>query len=466
MVPCPQCQFERSPDGAVCSVCKETFERAKVVESTFRVKSGIYLIGSLERGGTVYNQQLRAHNLVWSLWELHKRNEINIKRVAIVGGGIGGLTAAACSLSRFDKTVSITLFERLWDLCPLQQGSDNRWLHPRIYEWPANGSRAPGASLPILNWSEGRASDVARTIVREFGYFSEAFAKPEERLVVYVGVRRLGISAANNTIEWIGSKAQRVGSFLTIQDEQGDAANFDLIILAVGFGLEVFPPHYGTQSYWRNEQLAQSELDGCQQTYLISGFGDGALIDTCRLLIERYRQDTIVYELFSRDLEGVEECLTEARRDPGAAENAFQLFEGLENTLLLPAKAELAKRIRKDTRVVLHIRGKRGDIKSFSDIFGPNSSFLNRMLVFLLYKCDAFSISLDDLESTVRRHKIPLKNVLCRYGADPLEHMRSIFVDFVSVENRLIELKQAQNQKPKRLWQPGTFPHYDSVEKG
>lgn len=182
---------------------RDPYERAKVVEPTFRLQSGLYLIGSLERGVTVYNQQLRAHNLVWALWELSKRNEIKVGRVAVVGGGVAGLTAAACFLSLFEEPVSVTMFEQLWDLCPLQQGADNRWLHPKIYDWPAPGSTAPGASLPVLNWAEGRASDVARTIVREFSEFCETFAQSEERLTVLLGLRHFRINAARKEIDWI-----------------------------------------------------------------------------------------------------------------------------------------------------------------------------------------------------------------------------------------------------------------------
>ena len=128
----------------------DILKRAKAVEAAFRVLPGIYLIGSLERGVTVYSQQTRAHNLIWALWELQKNGRRALGRVAIVGGGITGLTAAACILCQFEEYegVSVSLFERLWDLCPIQQGSDARWLHPRIYNWPHEGSRAPGASLP------------------------------------------------------------------------------------------------------------------------------------------------------------------------------------------------------------------------------------------------------------------------------------------------------------------------------
>jgi hypothetical protein len=43
---------------------------ASHVEATFHVLPGLYLLGSLERGVTIYSQQVRAHNLAWALWEL------------------------------------------------------------------------------------------------------------------------------------------------------------------------------------------------------------------------------------------------------------------------------------------------------------------------------------------------------------------------------------------------------------
>jgi hypothetical protein len=445
---------------------EDALERAKAVEETFNVRPGLYLIGSLERGLTVYNQQLRAHNLVWALWKLQKHDDVEkIRRVAIVGGGIAGLTTAACFLSLFNN-VSVTVFEQLWDLCPLQQGSDNRWLHPRIYEWPAPGSRAPGASLPVLNWSEGRASDVARTIVSEFSQFVDAFDKDAKRLTVLLGLRHFRIDAIKNEIEWIATRAKRAGPFFHAGEAEGSSAVFDTIIVAAGFGLEKRSAEYPTNSYWRNEQLGQPLLDGTRQNFLVSGFGDGALIDLCRLTIERYRQDTILYELFPQNLEEVEEKFTEAWAKKGSGANAFQFFSEFgEANIIENARIELSRRIRKDTRVALHIRGKDGDIKTFSHIFGPYSSFLNRMMTFLLYRCGAFSISMADLAVTVSRHGAPRENVLCRYGTDALAHLHSMFSDIEPIMGRLTEIKACQEQRPQRLWQPGTFP-YPSGLKG
>src|SRR5579863_8312526 len=128
---------------------------AKDVEGTFRLLQGLYLVGSMERGVTIYNQQVRAHNLAWAIRELHRSRAQRLGRIAIVGGGIAGVTMAACMMC-LDDSVQIVLFEKSWDLCPFQQGADTRWVHPRIYDWPFAGSRAPSASLPVLNWSEGR----------------------------------------------------------------------------------------------------------------------------------------------------------------------------------------------------------------------------------------------------------------------------------------------------------------------
>ena len=64
------------------------------VEAAFRVLPGLYLIGSLERGVTIYSQQVRAHNLAWALWDNQNKGRRKLGKVAIVGGGITGLTMA------------------------------------------------------------------------------------------------------------------------------------------------------------------------------------------------------------------------------------------------------------------------------------------------------------------------------------------------------------------------------------
>ncbi|MDX8450805.1 hypothetical protein [Mesorhizobium captivum] len=317
--------------------------RTSDIDAAYRLADGCYILGSLERGVTVFNQQVRAHNLAWALWE--RRKSYPIKNVAVVGGGIGGLTMSACLLSLFDASTKVTVFERLWDLSPIQQGADTRWLHPRIYGWPYFGSRAPGASLPVLNWSEGRASDVARTVLREFGKFCDKFAADSNRLSVYLGLRNFSINVGDKTIDYVGARSKRIGSLFHVNRPEGGTAKFDCIVLASGFGLESGAEGFPLISYWRNEQLAQPALDETRHRYLISGFGDGALVDLCRLTVERYRQDTILYELFGDELDSVEEVFRNDLSKIGDDANMYELLMQYDESLFLRAKQEIANRL-------------------------------------------------------------------------------------------------------------------------
>lgn len=446
------------------SVCKMAVNAADVA-SSFRVAPEIYLIGSLERGVTVYSQQVRAHNLVWALHQLQRNGGGGgLGRVAVVGGGIAGLTVTACLLSLFDHAVTVTLFERLWDLCPIQQGTDTRWLHPRIYDWPRTGSRAPRASLPILDWSEGRASDVARNILKEFGSFANEFAKPNSRLGIRLGLRHFQIDATTKRVSWIAHKGRRAGPFVDVSGTEGHSAVFDTIILTAGFGLESEIPEYPTLSYWRNEQLGQPALDGTQTRFLVSGFGDGALVDLCRLTIERFRQDTIIYEMFDTEgrLAETEAYFREQLSSIGPDDNVWDLLVSAEDRYLKRPMVRLSQRLRKDTRVTLHLRGRDNDVKHFAHIFGRYSSFLHRLVVYLLYRCGAFSLDFSELSEAVKQHKVSPENVLCRYGGKTLEHLKATFVDPSPIEERLLEMRKKQKQATARCWAPGTFRHYSN----
>lgn len=444
------------------SMIKAKKASSREIEATYRVSPGLYLIGSLERGVTIYNQQVRAHNLAWVLWKNGDHRKVS--NIAVVGGGIAGLTMAASLLSLFGQRVSISLFEKSWDLCPFQQGADVRWVHPRIYNWPDEGSRAPSASLPVLDWTEGRASDVARRIMSEFSKFADSFARPNGGLSIYLGLQHFQIEPNTRSISWIGYKASRENEFFHLGKPEGTSAQFDAIVLATGFGTETVEPEYRTESYWRNEQLAQPPLDRVERRYLVSGFGDGALIDVCRLTVERFRQDTIIYELFQDDdLENVERLLWAANRRAGAKANLFSLFQRDETTLLRNAKSRLEKRIRKDTQVILHLSGRNKEIKHFEQIFGLYSSFLNRLLIYLLYRCGAFALDFSELNDAVRRHQVASNCVICRYGANTSEHLLSSFVNGSVVARRLTKMKEMQIQSPQRLWTPGIFRHYSST---
>ncbi|RWF58945.1 MAG: FAD-dependent oxidoreductase [Mesorhizobium sp.] len=447
-----------------------TLAQAEGIEQEYRVIDGVYLLGSVARGLTVFDQQVRAHNLAWALWRIREGDgpDSHIK-VAVVGGGIAGLTVAACLLAR-SRGFQVTLFEERWDLCPLQQGSDTRWVHPHIYRWPEHGSRAPDAGLPVLNWTEGRASDVSREVLEGFGSYADRYGAA--RFELFLGLSHLRIDATGGYIEWMGRTGVRHGAYVRAGEANGARRKFDVVILATGFGLEEGVANAsGATSYWRNDRLGQPQLAGNRQTYLVSGFGDGALVDLCRLTIERFRQDTILYELFEDGLEPLEEELrTLLDGDFGrTAANAHELFEqrlSIQARNWLDAGRErLGKRIRKDTHVVLHASGERRENKSLKDLFGPHSSFLNRTLLYLLYRCGGFVLSLDSMKATTREYQVLPDAIVTRYGAKTVEAIVELFSDPSLVSERIKEMKSDGLQVAQRKWPLGAFPNVRAGER-
>ncbi len=448
----------------------DDLDRARNILQSFRIGDDIYLLGSLERGVTVYGQQVRAHNLAWALWATagapnsHRTGCRNLKpgttpvsgpdlNIAVVGGGIAGLTAVACIIALL-PTAKITLFERTWDLCPLQQGCDSRWLHPRIYSWPAPGSRAPSASLPLLTWQEGRASDVAHQMLLQFAGITQG----HRDLRFFIGVEYLRISVADRSVEWVGRQGNSRAQYVTAGEPHGGTEVFDVIILATGFGLERAHSTYPTPSYWRTDRLAQPTLDGSTKHYIVSGYGDGAIVDLCRLTIERFRQDRIIDELFGPELEGAERQLLPAYKAGLAGANVYDSLVTLERAVLEKPLTRLRQRLRKDTRIVLHASGKQKSPNSaIKDIFGPSSSFLNRLLVYLLYRSGAFAPTFDSLEKAVAGHSTSEGGVVCRHGHQAMIHLEQLFIDPASVMVALMALEKAQGQSQGREWNPGVF---------
>ncbi|QOZ06642.1 FAD/NAD(P)-binding protein [Bradyrhizobium sp. CCBAU 51765] len=347
------------------------------------------------------------------------------RKLAIVGGGFAGLTFAAGLIAK-RANVDITIFEQRDVLLPLQHGSDTRWLHPQIYNWPGPGSEVTAAMLPIMNWTAARASDVAAQLLSEWKNFA---SRQSERTRLFCNTRHLQIRDAGSTlqIEWIGERRDpRDGGILNDAQKSalGASETFDCIVLAVGFGIE----RDDATSYWRNEEFGQPSLNQPRKTYLISGQGDGALIDLLRLRVSYFRQDRILDQLFSRKqiLMNVIEKLysrQRAKRPPSLFNELEKLYHATDpsGTELNEACNDLRLRLRRDTEVVLHMRQ-----RSFAAIFGPGTSFQNRLLVYLLFKCGGFFPTDVAIPQIVAQHSIPDDCIVIRHGTYREEQFQKI----------------------------------------
>jgi hypothetical protein len=425
---------------------KGTRDPAASALSTYRVPGKpLYIIGTFDTGVTVFSQQIRALNLVWGLIEaglIPSGSPVAPKRkVAVVGGGFTGLSVAAGLLKK-QAHASITIFEQRDTLLPLQQGSDSRWLHPRIYDWPGEGSEPSVAMLPVLNWSAGRASDVVVQILAEWRQTLTEWKKlvPEHTAlpVLYCNARHLQIHETENPdglqIAWVGeSRDPTDGTTLKGAGAAiGNSATFDVVILAVGFGLE----RDDALSYWRNETVGQPSLDQPRRAYLVSGQGDGAMIDLLRLRISQYRQDRFLEELF-RGKHSLLEAIKKIHEQYSSNIHKSGLFNALE---LLAGDADhegefgevckdLTKRLRRDTEVILRLQ-----VRKLSDLFDPTTtriSFQNRLLVYLLYKCGGFFPSSQKEELLLRQYSIPPERVIRRHGTRcALSYFKASYLTF------------------------------------
>jgi hypothetical protein len=235
----------------------------------------LFVIGAYDSRITFYSQQVRALELVHALQ--HQGRIRGGMRIAVVGGGAAGVTAAAAVGLISDAQVD--LYERGDEVLSLQRASDRRRLDPHIYDWPAPGTDDPIADLPLLDWTAGSARDVRRDLKQQFDALVAVIA-PQ----LWVNIR--------HTV----TAVQRDGPALRLDfsrdplkgEEPNDAGRveahgtFDLVLLAFGFGLE---PAHGvagvtTASYWSDAGVPVAEFEGRPTPrFLISGNGDGALID-------------------------------------------------------------------------------------------------------------------------------------------------------------------------------------------
>jgi len=439
----------------------------------------LYTIGTFDDRVTVLSQQRRALNLAWSLIEsrrLPTRADEKRLKVAIIGTGFAGLTFAAALIQKRCRC-DISLFEERDTLLPLQQGSDTRWLHPHIYDWPEEGSDSAAAMLPVLNWTAARASDV---VVQVLSSWKELVERNEKSIKLYCNTRHLQIrppSTNSVLVEWVGENrlASDGSSLPEGSGAKGQSAEFDVVVLAVGFGLEADNP----SSYWRNEILGQPSLSQPRRTFLISGQGDGAMIDLLRLKISQFRQDRILAELFYDKRELLDE-LRRLRADFLAGEPDFPLFDRFEalcrkrkavGRQMKLALVHLSTRLRRDTEIVLKLR-----VRNFADLLTAKTSrtsFQNALLVFLLYRCGGFAPSWEDELELIPRFGISPENVIRRHGTKRLEQLRRLLppaicdpIEKCWADNRCADFRQTAEIQWKGGYfgAPGRQEDFDRVD--
>jgi NADPH-dependent 2,4-dienoyl-CoA reductase/sulfur reductase-like enzyme len=238
----------------------------------------VFVLGENERRVTLYSQQCRALNLIWLLHETKVLGGEQ-RRLAVVGAGAGGLTAAAAAAC---KGADVVLLNDSAEAMPLQRFAWHRWLHPHIFDWPAEDWWEEDADLPLLNWSADDAHSVREKIRRQFDMGSWRGRIDDQFGVEVAEVLPAKKDADHAVVRWM-------------KDGKPTTGQFHAVVLAVGFGSErcktfVRPPVY-RDSYWDDPGRRWT----APGHVLISGGGDGGLTEVLHAALgERFHHSQIV----------------------------------------------------------------------------------------------------------------------------------------------------------------------------
>lgn len=354
----------------------------------------VHVVGCLERPVTIYCQQVRALNIVQSLFRTRRLSPSG--RLLVVGGGFAGVTAAIAAAR---AGAEVVLLEKNNEVLGVQKDSA-RWIHPTILEWPHDSFSGPGAELPpFADWKAGIADDVNEQLRTRL--------ERQPGVSVVVDVSDVGM---NNTDSGQWCHWREPSSPMRAHE------NFDQVIVATGFGQE-----NATTSYWADDDLEEDKRDGrgLPTPFLVAGIGDGGLIDTLRLRLGRankadpsffdwLQEDFLpAAEVARADIADVEQQLephplavsVAARTTLGGAlakrEKAIReqialerkrFAQGMQEAYARIIKAypavwkSVLGRLRTDTSVVL--------VGRLQYPLDPGASALNRFLAAILMDCD------------------------------------------------------------------------------
>ncbi len=393
----------------------------------------------------MYKQQMRALNLIHSLRETDRLRRG--QTIAIIGAGVSGITAAA---GAFILGYRVHLFEKREILCHLQQGCETRWIHPHLYDWPKRGAQRQSAGLPFLDWRASTSADVVEQIMSGF---NAIIARDPDNFQFIPGVNVTFPSRGR--VKWDGG-------------DKGEEA-FDAIVFAFGYGVERSVRGAKSKSYWRNDSLNQIEpgvFAPATQTCLISGTGDGGLIDLIRTKINGYNQGRLLHEFFDGEatlLRGLRTIREKWERNAPGVEKKTWLYDqfndlhrdGLLKNLL--TKIELRKR--DDTRSILN-----GPPRYLSQALTLNrASLLNTLLVYCLERCNAFDYvggqcsSIEKKIAYIGTKQIKVDRVVVRHGPDTLAVCkRARFREGVPIFSGVPSVSSiGSGDTSRRLWPAG-----------
>jgi len=405
----------------------------------FQLSERKFIVGIHQKGITIFRQQVRALNIFETLVRSGKIDVTNKDfSLGIIGGGIAGITIAAAA-ARMD--IKVTIFEQQKIFMHMQYGCETRIVHPYLYEWPEARSINYYAEIPVLPWKTDTASNVTRQLVAAFKDIRTQSKSSEIKSFCSCEIAEIEDNDGKVKIRYNigGSHNNRV---------------VDLLIFATGYGVEKgVDSESHTPSYWRNDEFGQTVLAATSRKYMISGIGDGGLIDFFRIKILGFSIDSFLkyyYELQHhepltgqlKDIRKKWEALSveKKKNEKGFLRNEFEKipqdwYRDLINRYILP-------RINKRAEVTLH-----GQEPAFEHNWNLDKiSLMNAFIAFLM--------------ST-------RQNLLYKYENAPLTQSRRIFKQNKKIVKAKIIMRRGTNKGKNiaHLLDKKETDQFDSLER-
>lgn len=340
-----------------------------IAEALIPETHSVFVLGSFEQRVTVFAQQVRALNLVDAI--LSRGLLQDTGSAAIVGGGAAGITAAVALARAAPNLRALDLFESRSNVLELQHNS-SRYLHPHFYDWPNAGSDNPNAGLPLMNWTAGPAGEVAATLRAQFD--------DARRSSILSFQPDLGVTGLNpstlSTVRVLVPGASPLGKI------------YDVVILAIGFGLEAFLDGE-TPSYWLPSQMSAALLTHqAEPLIFISGNGDGGLVDFLMSAFNAMEHRAICEFILGLDLGPAIAALELIEQEAWAADGAGLDLLALYRDRVLdlvpqPVWQSIIPRLRPQARIHFHTNE--------PQLLRRTTALHNRLAAFLVIEADRIS---------------------------------------------------------------------------
>jgi len=245
---------------------------------------GVYFVGPYGARVSFASQQRRVLNLIWALTSKKILPKDGGKKVAVVGGGIAGLTAAAALLCRH---CDVHLYEKEGDLLSMQMSANHRMVHPTINFWPEE-DLAWTTSFPFLDWYAGKCVEVVNAIRRDWSGFEDRYGR-------YSPLADL-LADLHDNMPVSGFKPNKGRVDVLVGKDRKRHDTYDLVLVTTGFGLEQTMGDPDQRSYWKDDEVERLSMKTGFRI-AVSGTGDGGVIDALRLTYPGFMLQEIALRL-------------------------------------------------------------------------------------------------------------------------------------------------------------------------